>query len=370
MLVLAAICAVAHTPHFAGGKHCGRRAERSHLLPRSKGHIRYKAGNFIHVAILEPQRLGASAVGVLGSVSQNFSCRLGAPASSDHASNRTAGSLVYEPFGESDLRVVVVVATGHQSDSDQTCTLVVSADAPYVVAVGTQEEFWLAYFVGLSWYVMRVSAWVGNYAYGYALIATLAVAGLACRATRGRQAAAVAIALFAALEQACTVGRDRVGHVVCGMATAARGSHGGCRSVPVQPHRCRRALRSSPDSHALLRGTRLCGCGRVVQQGQRVEKRFTGSADHGRDRQCWRPSRRRADDVPRGADRDALYSSELELREQARDRVRATSAIAQYSPEQENRTCGGSLPNVAVAGKGNIIATFPSTMATVAVATS
>lgn len=41
-------------------------------------------------------------------------------------------------------RVVVVVATGHQSDSDQTCTLVVSADAPYVVAVGTQEEFWLA----------------------------------------------------------------------------------------------------------------------------------------------------------------------------------------------------------------------------------
>jgi len=201
MLVLAAICAVAHTPHFAGGKHHVVDGEPSAAIychgPKTL-HIRYKAGNFIHVAILEPQRLGASAVGVLGSVSQNFSCRLGAPASSDHASNRTAGSLVYEPFGESDLRVVVVVATGHQSDSDQTCTLVVSADAPYVVAVGTQEEFWLAYFVGLSWYVMRVSAWVGNYAYGYALIATLAVAGLACRATRGRQAAAVAIALFAA----------------------------------------------------------------------------------------------------------------------------------------------------------------------------
>lgn len=107
MLVLAAICAVAHTPHFAGGKHHVVDGEPSAAIychgPKTL-HIRYKAGNFIHVAILEPQRLGASAVGVLGSVSQNFSCRLGAPASSDHASNRTAGSLVYEPFGESACR--------------------------------------------------------------------------------------------------------------------------------------------------------------------------------------------------------------------------------------------------------------------------
>ena len=181
-LVVAA--ALAHTPHISFHRQHALPAEPSAALyTRGPGTVLvgYCDNDFMYAAVLEPVSVGIQLDAPLGTVAVAHACTgTSVPATNSHAKNHTPGHVMYEGFGESELKTVATPVTDRRSVGRQTCLYTISAadDAPYVFVVGTKEEVGGLWVTGLPVHVYNISRWLGNPAYWYALLTFAVVAGV------------------------------------------------------------------------------------------------------------------------------------------------------------------------------------------------
>lgn len=214
MAVVLLLLAVGHLPRFPGDlAHEAEPSLASYNTQASTYSISYEEGDYMHVVVYRPSTLGFQYK-VHGDIAYDVDfvgdCALGAAAKNDHAKIEAAGTEIYEPFGESSLVVVKTVVSERISPIKQTCYVKVSLShthLPYVVVTGTTEEVFEVFAVGLPYYVLHISAWVGNFVYPAILLGCVAV-GFAFGLLTPRYLAALALVSTAAnrLAQIAVVG--------------------------------------------------------------------------------------------------------------------------------------------------------------------
>ena len=201
MLSVALVAAsVAHLPRFPGDlSHAAEPSLASYNTKAATYTVTYEPGDFMHLVVYRPTTIGFQYE--LSSTPRYKAeltgpCIYGDPATNAHAVYKHPGETSYEPFGESDLTVVATVLSNHTSAIHQVCAVTVSlshSQLPYVVVTGTEEEVAPVFVVGLPYYVIHISLWVGNFV--YPLILLFAVAGaLTADLTSLRVIAALALA--------------------------------------------------------------------------------------------------------------------------------------------------------------------------------
>ena len=179
--VLAAVCLAhnvhAHHPVFPSADELEHslEAEPSQAWYFRRGanvnvSVSYKAGDIMYTLVYIP---GCHFANI--TVVNVTNCQLGTQYIEDnnHVKNKTVGDVYYEPFGETALRLGAVVHPGVKSPIDQTCTYTITdstMQAQFVVVVGSKEEPLVDMIIGLPIILMRISAWLNAYVYGYFLV--------------------------------------------------------------------------------------------------------------------------------------------------------------------------------------------------------
>lgn len=172
---------VGHTPVFPGGSHHALEAEPSQAWYFGRDvhatiSVRYDEGSPMYTVVYAPETTPVTAN---ISVTMDDNCTVGTEkiTGNSHIQDHAIGDVIYEPFGETTLRVMAVVHSGVRSPVDQTCTYVLSDNShtPLVWVVGTEEKNLESMLIGLPIVLMQIAVRFDRYVYGYYLITTLVV---------------------------------------------------------------------------------------------------------------------------------------------------------------------------------------------------
>jgi len=173
-----------HVPIFPGDReplYLGAEPSRAYYY-RSGTPITFTV-NFVpndeqYVSVLRPYRGGiggkrdtSNSVTI---VNLTTLCVEGEATLSSHNKYNSPGEVYDEPYTVTSYAYVETLMYGHRSNVTQSCTWRVETDnVPFVIVVGTKENFVNFLGYNVPELVMRLSAWNNNYVYGWLFLVIL-----------------------------------------------------------------------------------------------------------------------------------------------------------------------------------------------------